>query len=165
MTRQQLIEFFEETMAKMLDTMKRKNADYAGGQESDSVFANFETVQVLGIATTEQGFLTRMTDKLCRISNLTKATAQVKDESIEDTLLDMSIYSLLFAAFLKSKPKAPIEIKKTGDFVPMEETINNLKHRLYIGRLALTKACCCKNDGKPEILCTYCNILFKMKDE
>ena len=104
MNRQELVDFFEQNTAKMITIMKAKNADYTGIKEGDqSPFSNFERVEKLGIATTEQGFLTRMTDKLCRINSLTKQTAQVSDESIQDTLLDLANYSLLFAAFLKSK--------------------------------------------------------------
>ena len=102
MDRSQLTEFFEKKTAYMIDTMKRKNADYSGAGGTYA-FGNFKHVEDLGIATTEQGFLTRMTDKLCRITNLTTQVAQVKDESIEDTLIDLANYSLLFAAYLRSK--------------------------------------------------------------
>jgi len=100
--REELTKFFEFKTNQMVETMKKKNADYAGSS-GESAFSNFQHVEGLGIATTEQGFLTRMTDKLCRISNLTKAETQVKDESIQDTLLDLANYSLLLAAYLEWK--------------------------------------------------------------
>lgn len=97
-----LIDFFEKTTARMVDTMKKKNADY-GGAVPDP-FSNFVQVETLGIATAEQGFLTRMTDKLCRVASFAKnGELQVKDESVSDTLLDLANYSLLMMAYLESK--------------------------------------------------------------
>lgn len=57
----QLIVFFDETVARMRATLAAKNADYSGAIEGDA-FANFTRVEALGIASTEQGMLTRMTD-------------------------------------------------------------------------------------------------------
>lgn len=97
-----LIDFFEKTTTRMVDTMKKKNADY-GGAVPDP-FSNFVQVETLGIATAEQGFLTRMTDKLCRVASFAKnGELQVKDESVSDTLLDLANYSLLMMAYLESK--------------------------------------------------------------
>jgi len=98
----QLIPFLEREMMLMLDIARRKNADYAG--EGFDPFANFTRVEVLGIATTEQGFLTRMTDKLCRINNILKSgKTHVKDESVKDTLRDLANYSMLLVAYLEWK--------------------------------------------------------------
>lgn len=100
-----LLAFLEQEMATMLDIAKRKNADYAGA--SADPFANFTRVEALGIATTEQGFLTRMTDKLCRINNiLSSGETHVKDESAKDTLRDLANYSLLLVAYLEWKKTA-----------------------------------------------------------
>jgi len=97
-----LIDFFETTTTRMVETMKKKNADY-GGAVPDP-FSNFVQVETLGIATAEQGFLTRMTDKLCRVASFAKnGELQVKDESVSDTLLDLANYSLLMMAYLESK--------------------------------------------------------------
>jgi hypothetical protein len=97
-----LVDFFEKATTRMVDTMKKKNADY-GGAVPDP-FSNFVQVETLGIATAEQGFLTRMTDKLCRVASFaSKGELQVKDESVSDTLLDLANYSLLMMAYLESK--------------------------------------------------------------
>jgi hypothetical protein len=103
MKKEQLIEFFDKTVADMRATMIAKNADYAGSY-SDCVFANFTRVEALGIATCEQGFLTRMTDKMCRLASFTRnKTLQVKSESATDTALDLAVYAILFAAYQESK--------------------------------------------------------------
>ena len=97
-----LIDFFETTTTRMVETMKKKNADYSGAVPDP--FSNFVQVETLGIATAEQGFLTRMTDKLCRVASFAKnGELQVKDESVSDTLLDLANYSLLMMAYLESK--------------------------------------------------------------
>lgn len=101
--RKDLVADFEHLTASMVQIMKAKNEDYAGAG-SRCPFANFSHVETLGIASTEQGFLTRMTDKLCRIASFAKrGELSVKTESVEDTLVDLANYSLLFVCYLKSK--------------------------------------------------------------
>lgn len=88
--------------AKMHDITVKKNADYTG--ETDDPFFNFTRVEAVGIASTEQGFLTRMIDKISRIITFSqKGILLVADESIEDTLLDLSNYCILMAGYIKSK--------------------------------------------------------------
>lgn len=100
--RDQYIEFHKQACERMQAITAAKNADYTGG--SDDPFSNFRLVEALGIASTEQGFLTRMTDKLSRLNSYVKqGTLQVKDESVEDTLLDLANYCLLFAGFIRDK--------------------------------------------------------------
>lgn len=88
----------------MVEVTKAKNADYTGG--SGDPFANFKQVgnfiQVEGV--TEIGFFTRMSDKFSRIGSfITKGVLMVKDESVEDTLIDLANYCILFAGYLRSK--------------------------------------------------------------
>ena len=101
-TSEDLLKFFEETTEQMVSVARAKNHDYSGAAKD--AFANFARVEDLGICTTEQGFLTRMTDKLCRIASFVKkGELKVKDESVEDTLLDLANYSILMMAYIKSK--------------------------------------------------------------
>ena len=73
-----LREIFEERLA----LAKRKNNDYSG---------TVDNIPLMGL----QGIAIRLFDKVCRLHTLTVAgkTQQVKDESIRDTLLDISNYS------------------------------------------------------------------------
>lgn len=85
-----------------------KSADYAGDEDA---FANFRVCENYGVPA-EAGFITRMSDKMSRVSNLIGKEAKVTDEKIEDTLLDLANYSVLFLIFLEEKygkqePKAP----------------------------------------------------------
>lgn len=103
MDSKEYFEFAEKTFAEMLELSKKKNADYTGG-DSDP-FGNFKAVEVLGIPT-EIGFLTRMMDKMKRISTFVRnGTLEVKDEAVEDTLKDLANYSILMLGYLKSKKK------------------------------------------------------------
>ncbi len=102
MNTKEFLEYFEKITGGMLDTCKKKNADYTGVTEDP--FANFTQVEKFGICKAEIGFLTRMTDKLCRISSFVKNNElQVKDESVHDTLLDLANYSIIMSAYIKSK--------------------------------------------------------------
>lgn len=77
----------------------RKNADYAN--ENDP-FQNFRASEMLGIPA-EQAIIIRMCDKLVRVSNLISREAQVEDESILDTLSDLSNYSMILRMYLEQK--------------------------------------------------------------
>ena len=109
MNRQEWVEEFDALTLKMRCIMIAKNSDYAN--QDNNPFSNFERVETLGIARTEVGFLTRMTDKLCRINSFVqKGELAVKDESVQDTLLDLANYSLLMIGYLKSKKKDGIAV-------------------------------------------------------
>ena len=105
MTREEFLSYQKQVCAKMISLTEKKNADYAG--KGGNAFNNFTRVEALGIASTEQGFLTRMTDKLSRvISFMQNGELLVKDESVEDTLIDLACYSILMSGYLKSKKES-----------------------------------------------------------
>lgn len=86
----------------MIAITERKNADYTGG--SDDPFFNFTRVEANNITQTERGFLTRMSDKFSRIITfVNRGVLLVKDETIEDTLLDLANYCILMAGYIKSR--------------------------------------------------------------
>lgn len=104
MTRQEFLQFHKEACEKLMKITSAKNADYTNGSVKDDAFANFKQVEALSICSVEAGFLARMTDKLSRINSyIKKGELKVKDEGIEDTLLDLANYSILLAGYLKSK--------------------------------------------------------------
>lgn len=111
MNREQLLKNHERLCTTALNLMRRKNHDYAG-RGGESPFANFTRCEGMGICSTEQGFLVRMTDKMSRLSSFIEAgTLQVKDESVEDTILDIINYAVLFQSFLQEKKEShdPVE--------------------------------------------------------
>jgi hypothetical protein len=101
MNKEELFQFMEEKTAKMVATCRAKNNDYSGTNKSP--FANFEMIGHQG-GSVEWGFLTRISDKFSRICSFAqKVELQVKDESVEDSLIDLANYALLFAAYIKHK--------------------------------------------------------------
>jgi hypothetical protein len=101
-TKEGYLRFHHFATRRMTAITRAKNADYTGA--SSDPFSNFATVEELGICSTEEGFLTRMTDKFKRIISIVKSgKAMVKDESVEDTLLDLANYAILFMGFLRQK--------------------------------------------------------------
>lgn len=102
MNREEYLRRFKELTELMYVTTEKKNSDYTG--DSASPFKNFEMVETLGFATTEQGFMTRITDKVMRVSGFVKnGTLKVVDEKVTDTLLDCATYCLLMICYLESK--------------------------------------------------------------
>ena len=77
------INAFEKITAKMRDTYIAKNSDY--GNSFDKSMDEF------GITAS----VVRMSDKMERLKSLTKKKAQVKDESVKDTLLDLANYAIM----------------------------------------------------------------------
>ena len=85
------IQEFKNITQEMLDIYSRKNADY-----DDAFTKSLE----------EDGLLVakiRLGDKYKRFSALIKQENLVKDESIEDTLLDMASYAIMTIMFNRNK--------------------------------------------------------------
>jgi hypothetical protein len=126
MTQEAFLKRLHELHTHSLNIARNKNTDYAGG---DDAFKNFTNVTNYGIST-EQGILVRMSDKITRISNLLTKQAKVKDETVLDTLTDLSNYALILRIYLESKIElsnvstggAAIPDRNVGvDFTPPRE--------------------------------------------
>lgn len=104
MTKKGYMELHKALCEKMMEITARKNADYAGS--GDDPFANFRQIGHLiqSPNIVEIGFLTRMSDKLSRVGSfISNGELKVKDESVEDTLLDLANYCILFIGYLKAR--------------------------------------------------------------
>lgn len=103
MSTQEFIDYHRASCDKLVEITKSKNHDYAGFSDADP-FANFKLVEKMGVATVEQGILTRMLDKVSRVNSFLKqGMLNVSDEKIEDTLLDLANYSIILSGYMKSK--------------------------------------------------------------
>lgn len=101
MTQKDLIIFIDDFFGKCHEIAEAKNADYTG--DRGDALANFRAVEMLGIPA-EVGILTRMMDKMMRISSFIENNElSVKDESVIDTLRDLANYAALLAAHISSK--------------------------------------------------------------
>jgi len=101
MTQEEFFKFIEDGYKKAHGIIVKKNSDYATGEDP---FKNFKMASLIGI-TPERAILVRVSDKLARISNLMNPgkKAQVSDEAIEDTVLDMINYLAILRAFLQDE--------------------------------------------------------------
>lgn len=103
MKRDELMNLHSEITEKAKNLMDKKNRDYAGNDGLEP-FANFTRVESMGICSTEKGMLVRMTDKMSRLSSFFESgQLHVKDESFEDTIVDIINYSVLIYAYRKDK--------------------------------------------------------------
>lgn len=102
MTKTEYLKFHRDCCDRMIKITAAKNADYTGG--SVCPFGNFTEVERTGTCETEVGFMVRMTDKFARIRSFVKlGVLKVKEESVEDTLIDLANYCILFAGYLRAK--------------------------------------------------------------
>ena len=82
---------FKQIANGLTELYERKNADY--GNSFSKTFEEF------GMTST----LVRLSDKLERLKTLSKKEAQVKDESIQDTVIDIAVYAMLTLMELMNK--------------------------------------------------------------
>jgi len=83
---------FHELLEEIRELHNRKNADYS---EENNPLSNFYECERFNVPAWK-GCLVRISDKTSRIFRLAaKGKAEVKDESIIDTLKDLAVYSLI----------------------------------------------------------------------
>lgn len=75
-----------DVQKKQFEIFKKKNGDYGNSYQSTGLI----------------GILVRMIDKLKRIEQLQTREAEIVSETIEDTWLDLSIYSILAIMIVKN---------------------------------------------------------------
>lgn len=99
---------FNQLLMKISQLHASKNSDYA----SDDPLSNFKECEKFGVASF-LGILVRMSDKWSRIrSIIKKGSREVKDESIEDTLCDLAVYSLLAIIIRREAKSGGTQVKK-----------------------------------------------------
>lgn len=91
-----LVGSLTERFGRCVGIAASKNQDYAN---SSDPFANFRRSEMVGVDP-GRAILVRVTDKLCRISNLLEAEGAVKDESISDSIDDAINYLAILGAWL-----------------------------------------------------------------
>lgn len=102
--RERFLERLTELHLECVETSRKKNADYASG---DDPFQNFRLIETLtqGRTSVEDGILVRMSDKLQRVANLLTREAEVEDESLLDALSDLSNYALILRIYAETKTR------------------------------------------------------------
>lgn len=87
------VEQFMSITHNMAKTYAAKNHDYGNSFE--------QSLDKFGLVAS----VVRLGDKMNRIESLTKKEAQVKDESIKDTLLDMANYAIMTVMWMNKTQK------------------------------------------------------------
>ena len=82
---------FEDLTKEMNQLYERKNRDY--GNSFDKTLDEFGVV----------AGLIRMNDKMNRIKSIYNKNTNVKDESLEDTLIDLANYAVMTLKWLNNK--------------------------------------------------------------
>lgn len=85
------VEQFMNITNNMVKTYAAKNHDYGNSFE--------QSLDKFGLLAA----VVRMGDKMNRIESLSKKEAEVKDESIKDTLLDLATYSIMTLMWLSKQ--------------------------------------------------------------
>ena len=100
MNKDQFLERLKELYSINVEISKKKNSDYA---TEDDPFKNFKLCEFIGTCSVEAGIITRIGDKITRVSQLLKKEADVNDENIYDTLSDLSNYAMILRIYLETK--------------------------------------------------------------
>lgn len=87
------VQQFMDITTSMAKTYAAKNHDY--GNSFDNSLDKFGLIAAI----------VRMGDKMNRLESLTKKEAMVKDESVEDTLLDLANYAIMTVMWLNNQHK------------------------------------------------------------
>lgn len=86
---------FDAHLERMRAVHEAKNNDYA---QDDNPFSNFELSAMVADCTPDTVFRVLIGVKLARLTELLKGKAP-KHESIDDSLLDLSVYAALWASY------------------------------------------------------------------
>jgi uncharacterized protein YajQ (UPF0234 family) len=113
---------------KCKSLVKMKGADYnREQQQSGDTLFNMRVSKLLGITdTTTQGVLTRLSDKFMRLISLTKnpkVQAQVKDESVRDTIVDAINY-LTYLSLFYDEERQDLQSEADQDWIKRQQAIN-----------------------------------------
>lgn len=103
------IKNIKKTYKQGLDIIKLKNKDYA--TDSDP-WKNFKSAEIAGVSV-ERAILVRILDKIARISNLIDKPPAVKEEVIEDTMLDAINYLAILKEYINEHSRTTKKPRKT----------------------------------------------------
>ena len=98
-----MIEDAREFLDEVLETMRMKNADYCGQLQESDHLANLRLSEKIGLCSTQTAIMSRLLDKVQRLSNLISGHEAQVAESCEDTLQDLVGYTILLRMALREQ--------------------------------------------------------------
>lgn len=100
MTRDDLLQMHDQVGKLAREVMTAKNHDYA---HDNDVFRNFRRYGTLGV-------LVRLSDKLARLDSFEENKEfKVANEKLEDTIVDIINYAVIYLAMKQESPKAEVK--------------------------------------------------------
>jgi hypothetical protein len=90
----------QKTFSKLLQTLENKGKDYATDAD---VYQNFRLAETLLKIPVNKSIMSRLIEKVSRISNLLDKNASVKEETIDDTLDDLIGLAIVLKAKLREE--------------------------------------------------------------
>jgi hypothetical protein len=111
-SKEDLLKMRQRLNARADELLVAKGNDYNSQQQDagDTLF-NLRVCAMLGVVPSPvDGILVRLSDKLMRLVSLTRpgVVQRVKDESIEDTVIDMRNYAEYILAMVKESKGEPV---------------------------------------------------------
>lgn len=110
-----------DALDKIKELHERKNDDYAF---SDNPFSNFDVQAYLleqfkFASSHDQAFISLIAVKIARLANLLSSKGHPQNESIEDTMLDLATYTLIWRSHIiqRNKTWPNLNIPGGGDKV------------------------------------------------
>jgi hypothetical protein len=103
---------FDNLQKTKRDILAKKNNDYA---KSTDAFSNFQFISQVSDIPVGKTFLQFIAVKLARLMELLNTDKKAKNESIEDTLRDMSNYIDLFYIYRKQYAKKTYSKSKKAE--------------------------------------------------
>lgn len=102
MTREEFLLNLQESYQTCIDIVKKKNQDYS---KDIDPFSNFRAISTMLGRPSEEVIMMFIVNKISRATNLLHRENAVKDEGIEDTILDCINYLAILRAYLHSEKK------------------------------------------------------------
>jgi hypothetical protein len=103
MKREEFITYLTDTYTRCVEIVKKKNHDYS--KDTDP-FSNFRAIAYMLGRPVDEVIMMFIVNKISRASNLLHRDNAVKDESVEDTLLDCINYLAILRAYLHGENKS-----------------------------------------------------------
>lgn len=135
MNRHPLSQKFHDTLAEMGELHDRKQADYgrpATGSDSGDPFANVRSVEAFGLPAWS-GAAIRMGDKMRRLEAAVRGQ-QLRNESIEDSFLDLAVYAIIGLILVRESVEKPNKNKAFCDGKTIRELADEMTNVINASR-------------------------------
>lgn len=92
---------FNTVITQMVATHNRKSSDYA---KSTNPYSNFEETAATAGCSVDTVFLVMIGVKLARLRELLSSGKTAQNESVQDSRLDLAVYTALWASYHTEAP-------------------------------------------------------------